>query len=66
MKFIDYDGIEFPFADNTFDCVVSRYALHHFPDIEKAFSEIKQGVERLMDNYLFLIPHQMKKIKTGL
>ena len=42
LKFVNYEGIEFPFADNTFDCVVSRYALHHFPDIEKAFSEVSR------------------------
>ena len=42
LKFVAYEGIEFPFEDNTFDCVVTRYALHHFPDIEKTFSEIKR------------------------
>jgi ubiquinone/menaquinone biosynthesis C-methylase UbiE len=42
LNFIEYDGIHFPFEDNSFDVVVSRYALHHFPDIEKAFSEISR------------------------
>lgn len=42
LKFIDYDGINFPFEDNSFDYVVTRYALHHFPDIEKTFVEIRR------------------------
>ena len=40
LRFISYNGVDFPFADNTFDLVVSRYALHHFPDINKSLSEI--------------------------
>lgn len=33
LKFVPYDGITFPFEDSEFDMVISRYALHHFPDI---------------------------------
>jgi ubiquinone/menaquinone biosynthesis C-methylase UbiE len=40
LRFVSYRGIEMPFADGTFDLVVSRYALHHFPDIEKSLSEV--------------------------
>ncbi len=40
LSFVAYDGIEFPFADSSFDMVITRYALHHFPTIEKTFSEI--------------------------
>lgn len=47
ISFISYNGIDFPFADSEFDMVISRYALHHFPDIQKSISEvcrvIKQG-----------------------
>lgn len=32
--------MEFPFEDNSFDLVVTRYALHHFPIIEKSISEV--------------------------
>lgn len=42
LSFINYDGISFPFSDNSFDCIVTRYALHHFPDIKNTFSEIKR------------------------
>jgi len=34
LSFISYDGIDFPFEEKSFDLVVTRYALHHFPDIE--------------------------------
>lgn len=42
IDFVSYDGIELPFANGEFDIVVSRYALHHFPDIEKSISGISR------------------------
>lgn len=42
LEFISYYGIKFPFQDNFFDLVVTRYALHHFPKIEKSISEISR------------------------
>ena len=40
VSFVSYDGITFPFDSKSFDIVVSRYALHHFPDINKSLSEV--------------------------
>lgn len=40
LQFISYEGMEFPFMDHTFDMVVTRYALHHFPEISDTFREI--------------------------
>lgn len=42
MEFVSYDGIKFPFENEVFDIVVTRYALHHFPDIKGTFSEISR------------------------
>lgn len=42
LHFVSYDGMKFPFADQAFDWVVSRYALHHFPAIEETFREISR------------------------
>ncbi len=42
ISFITYDGINFPFDENEFDIVVSRYALHHFPDIQGSILEISR------------------------
>lgn len=42
INFITYDGVNFPFDDSEFDMVVSRYALHHFPDIQKSISEVSR------------------------
>lgn len=42
LSFLNYDGINFPFADSFFDLVVSRYALHHFPVIMDTFKEISR------------------------
>ena len=45
IKFIAYDGIDFPFEDESFDMVISRYALHHFPDIKHTFKEISRVIK---------------------
>ena len=49
ISFITYDGVNFPFDDNEFDMVISRYALHHFPDIQKSISEISRVI--MFDQY---------------
>ena len=46
ISFITYNGIEFPFSDSEFDMVISRYALHHFPDIQKSISEVSGVLKR--------------------
>ena len=40
LSFTSYDGYNFPFPDCSIDTVITRYALHHFPDIEYAFKEL--------------------------
>ena len=40
LEFKSYDGFKFPCADESFDLIVNRYALHHFPDIEQSMKEI--------------------------
>ncbi|MGN0797524.1 MAG: class I SAM-dependent methyltransferase [Christensenellales bacterium] len=42
VVFLSYDGENFPFQADNFDVVVTRYALHHFPDIYAAFREISR------------------------
>ena len=42
LHFAAYDGRRFPFSDGAFDLVVSRYALHHFPEIRQSLSEISR------------------------
>ena len=42
LIFLSYDGLAFPFADETFDLVITRYALHHFPQIADTFHEINR------------------------
>ena len=46
ISFITYNGIEVPFSDSEFDMVISRYALHHFPDIQKSISEVSRVLKR--------------------
>lgn len=40
LKFLSYDGMKLPFTDNSADTIISRYALHHFPDIMYSFGEM--------------------------
>lgn len=42
LQFTSYDGLKFPFSDASFDMVVTRYALHHFPSINETFAEISR------------------------
>ena len=52
ISFITYDGIDFPFSDSEFDMVISRYALHHFPDIQKSISEVSRVTKQ--EGFLFI------------
>lgn len=52
IDFMAYDGIRFPFSDSSFDMAVSRYAPHHFPDIQKSLSEISRVL--VPGGYFFL------------
>ena len=42
LTFVNYDGIDFPFEAGTFDLVMTRYSLHHFPDIEHSIGEVSR------------------------
>jgi ubiquinone/menaquinone biosynthesis C-methylase UbiE len=42
ISFISYNGKLLPFDDKSFDIVVTRYALHHFPDIAMSLSEVSR------------------------
>ena len=42
LSFVSYDGISFPFEDGMFDVVVTRYSLHHFPEIETSIGEVSR------------------------
>ena len=46
IRFVSYDGIDFPFDDNSFDIVITRYALHHFPAINDTFREISRVLKK--------------------
>ena len=52
LHFVCYDGINLPFEDDKFDVVVSRYCMHHFPDIEKTFAEITRVLK--LDGQFFI------------
>ncbi len=46
LSFVCYDGGEFPFGPAEFDLVISRFALHHMPNILYTLSEIGRVLRR--------------------
>ncbi len=52
IEFNAYDGIILPYKKKSFYGVISRYAFHHFPDIEKSVSEITRVTD---DNGFFIL-----------
>lgn len=40
LRFVNYSGMEFPFEKDTYDMIITRYALHHFPNIRDTFREV--------------------------
>lgn len=52
LHFVSYHGLTFPFEEEEFDMVITRYALHHFPAIKDTFREINRV---LKPNGLFFL-----------
>lgn len=40
LEFMDFDGLDLPFGDGAFDWVITRFVLHHVPDIRHIFGEV--------------------------
>ncbi|MFZ1977578.1 MAG: methyltransferase domain-containing protein, partial [Bacteroidota bacterium] len=40
LSFDVYDGVTFPYPGSIFDGIISRYAIHHFPDLNKTVNNI--------------------------
>jgi len=47
IKFKTYDGINFPYPDSFFSGGISRYALHHFPNINHSIKEINRVLKKM-------------------
>jgi len=46
IKFQTYDGIIFPYPNSFFSGGISRYALHHFPNINRSIGEINRVLKK--------------------
>ena len=42
LSFVPGNGITLPFPDAAFDLVITRYALHHFPDIRSSIAQVRR------------------------
>ncbi len=40
LTFLAFDGLEYPFEEESFDLIVSRYAFHHFPKVELSVKQM--------------------------
>jgi ubiquinone/menaquinone biosynthesis C-methylase UbiE len=57
VRFRTYDGFDFPFTDKSFNGAISRYALHHFPDINRSIREINRILKK--DGFFILSDPQI-------
>lgn len=46
VTFTAYDGMDFPFPEEAFDLITTRYALHHFPDIQHTFAQVSRILKK--------------------
>ena len=42
LSFQVFDGLQYPFSDESVDLIVSRYAFHHFPDVADAIRQMNK------------------------
>lgn len=42
LVFKDFDGLKYPFPDESFDLIVTRYAFHHFPNVADAIQQMNK------------------------
>lgn len=62
LTFQSFDGLSYPFADESFDLIVTRYAFHHFPNVTAA---IQQMNRLLVSGGKVLVSDPMKNIKDS-
>lgn len=46
LTFLAFDGLEYPFEAESFDLIVSRYAFHHFPDVEDSIRQMHRILKK--------------------
>ncbi|MBE5877206.1 MAG: methyltransferase domain-containing protein [Lachnospiraceae bacterium] len=42
VMFQVFNGMEYPFEEESFDLIVTRYAFHHFPDVHSAIQQMNR------------------------
>ena len=42
LSFQVFDGLNYPFEDESFDLIVTRYAFHHFPDVVNSVRQMNR------------------------
>lgn len=62
LSFQVFDGLKYPFSDESIDLIVTRYAFHHFPDVVNA---VKQMNRILVKGGKVLISDPMRNEKDN-
>lgn len=60
-RLLAYDGTEFPFADKSFDNIVSFDVIEHIPDLNKHFREVNR---MLKPNGLYIFQTPNKRVNV--
>lgn len=42
LFFLSFDGLKYPFAEESFDLIVTRHAFHHFPNVIDTIQQINK------------------------
>jgi ubiquinone/menaquinone biosynthesis C-methylase UbiE len=64
LEFLCYGGLELPFPDGLFFGGISRYAMHHFPDIRRSLGELRR-VTREGGFFIFSDPATREEDRSG-
>lgn len=64
LTFRTFDGLKYPFSDEGFDVIVTRYAFHHFPNVVDAVSQMNRLLVR-GGKVLISDPMRDEKDSTG-
>ena len=46
LTFQAFDGLEYPFEPESIDLIVTRYAFHHFPDVEDSIRQMHRILKK--------------------
>ena len=65
LQFMAFDGLQYPFEDESIDLMVTRYAFHHFPNVVVAIQQMHK-ILRKGGRVMISDPMKHEKDKKGI